>query len=87
VRDVHSLELEQLAELGLPGLLAFALLLAGGGLAARDALRRDPAAAAGVTAATLAWLLHASIDWDWQLPAVSLPALIMTGALVVISER
>ena len=38
-------------------------------------------------AAALAWLLHASIDWDWQLPAVSLPALVLAGALVVISER
>jgi hypothetical protein len=86
VRDVHSLELEQGAELGLPGLLAFAVLLAGGLLAGRDALRRDPAAAAGACAATVAWLLHASIDWDWQLPAVSLPAIVLTGALVVIAE-
>ena len=87
VRDVHSLVLEQAAELGLPGLLAFAVLLAGMLLAARDALRRDPAAAAGATAAALAWLLHASIDWDWQLPAVTLPAIVLAGALVVIAER
>jgi O-Antigen ligase len=87
VRDVHSIELEQAAELGLPGLLAFAALLAGAFLAGRTALRRDPAAAAGAVAATLAWLLHASIDWDWQIPAVSLPAVILTGALVVIAER
>ena len=87
VRDVHSIELEQAAELGLPGLLAFAVLLAGAFLAARAALRRDPAAAAGAAAAALAWLLHASIDWDWQLPAVSLPAIVLIGALVVIAER
>jgi O-antigen ligase len=87
VRDVHSLELEQAAELGLPGLLAFGLLLAGGLMAGRAALGRDAAAAAGPAAATLVWLLHASIDWDWQLPAVTLPAVVLTGALVVISER
>ena len=87
MRDVHSLELEQLAELGLVGLLALAAFLAGVLLAARTALRRDPAAAAGAAAAALVWLLHASIDWDWQLPAVSLPALVLAGALVVISER
>ena len=87
VRDVHSLELEQLAELGLVGLLALATFLGGVLLAARSALRRNPAAAAGAAAAALVWLLHASIDWDWQLPAVSLPALVLAGALVVISER
>jgi O-Antigen ligase len=87
VRDVHSIELEQAAELGLPGLLAFAALLAGAFLAGRAALQRDPAAAAGPVAATLAWLLHASIDWDWQMPAVTLPAIVLTGALVVIAER
>ena len=31
---------------------------------------REPALAAGWAAALLAWALHASIDWDWQLPAV-----------------
>ena len=77
VRDVHSIELEQAAELGLPGLLAFAVLLAGAFLAARAALRRDPAAAAGAAQPRSRWLLHASIDWDWQLPAVSLPAIVL----------
>jgi len=64
VKDVHSLELEMLAELGLPGLLALAALLAGVVLAARDVLRADAPAAAGPAAALAAWLLHASIDWD-----------------------
>ena len=89
VRDVHSLELEMLAELGLVGLLALR--------PARSAASRwphgprcgaDPAAAAGAAAAALvAWLLHASIDWDWQLPAVSPPRGRPRGALVAISER
>jgi hypothetical protein len=87
VRDVHSLELEQAAELGLPGLLAFGLFLAGALLAGAAALRRDAAAAAGPAAAALVFLLHASIDWDWQLPAVTLPAIALAGALVAISER
>jgi hypothetical protein len=86
VRDVHSLVLEQATELGLPGLLAFAVMLAGGFMAARTALRRSPAAAAGPCAVTLVWLLHASIDWDWQLPAVSLPAIALTGALILLAE-
>jgi hypothetical protein len=86
VKDVHSLELEMLAELGLPGLLAFAALLAGVVLAARDVLRADAAAAAGPAAALAAWLLHASIDWDWQFPAAALPAIVLAGALLAARE-
>ena len=87
VRDVHSIALEQAAELGLVGLALFLAVLAGALLAAAAALRRDAAAAAGAAAAALTWLLHAAIDWDWQLPAVSLPAIVLLGALVVLSER
>ena len=87
VRDVHSLELEQAAELGIAGLLALCALLAGVLLAARTALRRDPGPAAGAAAAAVVWLVHASIDWDWQLPAVTLPAIVLAGALIVLAER
>src|SRR5215207_8677316 len=69
VRDTHSLEFELAAELGLVGLLALALMLAGALGAARRALRLAPGAAAGLVAGSLVWFLHASIDWDWQLPA------------------
>ena len=82
VRDAHSLEVEMLAELGLPGLLALALVIGGAAAAARRALRTDRAVAAGATAATLTWFLHASLDWDWQLPAVSLPAVVLAGLLI-----
>ncbi len=40
-----------------------------------------PAAAAGACAGAARWFLHASIDWDWQLPAVTLPAIVLRGAL------
>jgi hypothetical protein len=86
VRDTHSLELEVAAELGLVGLAAFALMIAGVARAAREALRRRPELAAGPGAAALVWLLHATIDWDWQLPAVTLPAIVLAGALIVLSE-
>jgi O-Antigen ligase len=86
VRDVHSLEFEMAAELGLVGLLAFATMVAGVAMSARRALARHRALAAGPSAALLAWLLHASIDWDWQLPAVSLPAIALAGALIVLGE-
>ena len=54
--------------------------------AARRALRVRPVLAAGPTAACSAWLLHAMIDWDWQLPAATLPTLILVGALIAASE-
>ncbi|MFL5827679.1 MAG: O-antigen ligase family protein, partial [Thermoleophilaceae bacterium] len=87
VQNVHSLELEMAAELGIPGLIALGLTLAGVGLAARRALARRRALAVGLTGGAVVWLLHASIDWDWQLPAVSLPAVILAGALIALSER
>jgi O-antigen ligase len=87
VRDTHSLELEFAAELGLPGLLALLLLAGGVGAAARSAVRREPEVAAGAAAATLAWFVHASIDWDWQLPAVTLPAVVLAGVLLSVAER
>ena len=79
-RDAHNLYLETLAELGPVGL---ALLL--GTLAlplvALRRVRREPltAAAAGAYAA---FLLHAAVDWDWEIPAVTVPALLCAAALV-----
>ncbi len=79
--------MEIAAELGLVGLAAFALMLAGVAAAARRALRSHGGIAAGASAALVVWLLHASIDWDWQLPAVSLPAIVLAGALIAIAEE
>ena len=87
VKDTHSLELEFAADLGLVGLLGFGLAVGGVAAAARNALRDRRELAAGPLAAALVWLLHASIDWDWQLPAVTLPAIVLGGALIVIGER
>ena len=86
VLDVHSLPLEMAAELGLVGLAALLAWLAGVLLAARRALQRDRATAIGWCAAALVWVLHASIDWDWQLPAVPLPAIVLAGGLIALSE-
>jgi len=86
VLNPHSIELETAAELGIVGLLALAAMLGGVGLAARQALRRSAPMAAGWCAAGFVWLIHASIDWDWELPAVSLPAIVLAGALVALAE-
>ncbi len=86
VLEVHSLPIEMAAELGIVGLLGLVLMVTGVALAASRALRSRGAIAAGWCAALLVWLLQASIDWHWQIPAVTLPALILAGALIALSE-
>jgi len=81
-RDAHSLEIETLAELGLVGAALLALLLGGVALAARDVARRDAARVAGPAAALLAYAFHASIDWDWEMPALTLVGVALAGALL-----
>jgi hypothetical protein len=86
VRDTHSLLFEMAAELGLVGLLGLALMFGGGAATARRALMRSPALAAGPVAVLVVWSLHAMIDWDWQMPAVTLPALVLAGFLIALAE-
>jgi O-antigen ligase len=80
VRDAHSLYLETAAELGLIGLVALIAFLAGAVLATRHG---TPAA----TAALAAFALHAGLDWDWELPALSLLAILLLARLVAAQER
>jgi hypothetical protein len=82
VRDAHSLYLETLAELGAVGLLLLLLALGGIAACARAAYRADPGLAAGPCAALFAFALHAGIDWDWELPALTLVAVTLAGLLV-----
>jgi hypothetical protein len=86
VVDAHSLYLETAAELGLVGLALLAALLAGVAICARRLATRDPALAAGPCAALAALALHAGIDWDWELPALSLIALLLAG-MVIADDR
>jgi O-antigen ligase len=86
-REVHSLPLEMAVELGLPGLLGLAALVGGVAVAGRRAVRRGSPLAPGAAAVACVWGLHASIDWDWQVPAVTLPALVLAGGLVAAGEE
>jgi hypothetical protein len=83
--DAHSLYLETAAELGLAGLGLLAVFLGGVVAAARRAYRVAPAPAAGPIAALAAWTLHAGLDWDWEMPGVTLPALVLAGVLLACS--
>jgi hypothetical protein len=81
VRDAHSLYLETLAELGPLG-LAFLLCALAVPLAAIGAARSHPLAA-GALGAYVAYLVHAGIDWDWEMPAVTVAALACGIALLL----
>ena len=86
VLEVHSLPLEMATELGVPGLLGLGLFVGGVGASGRRALRRHALVAPGAGAAATVLAVHAAIDWDWQIPAVTLPALVLAGALVAAGE-
>lgn len=83
-RDAHNLYLETLAELGPVGLalLAGALVVP---LVALRAARRQPLAT-GAAAAYAAFLVHAAVDWDWEVPLVTIPALACGASLVVLAR-
>jgi len=70
--DGHSLYVEVLGELGLVGivLLASVLLLILGGFA-RLARGPDRMIGGALFAAGLTWALHAGVDWQWEMPAVT----------------
>lgn len=75
----HSVELRLLTHTGAVGFLLFAGFLAAALTAALGARRRgDPAVRMLAGAALLplvVWLVHGSIDWFWEIPALSGPAL------------
>jgi hypothetical protein len=86
-QDAHSLYIETAAELGLAGVAALVLFLGGAAAAARRAYLLEPSLTAGWIAAASVWLVHAGLDWDWEMPAVSLTAIVLTGALISRSEQ
>jgi O-antigen ligase len=80
--DAHSLYIETLAELGLVGAALLALFMGGVAVAAARLGHRDPAAAAGLAAGLVTWTVHAGLDWDWELPALTGVALVLAAAAV-----
>jgi hypothetical protein len=85
-RDAHSLYIETAAEYGVLGLAALGLTLGGVAVAALRARRRDPALTAGAIAALAAWAVHAGVDWDWEMPALTLVAVLLAGMLIAAAE-
>jgi O-antigen ligase len=81
VRDAHSLYLEVAGELGIVGvvLLAAGLMSLVAGIL-RGSHGPQRALYGAVFAAFIAWALEAGIDWQWEMPAVTLPILALAGA-------
>ncbi len=78
--DAHSLYVEMAAELGIVGLLlllAFVLLPLAG---ARHV--RSPYGATAV-GAYVVFVVHAGLDWDWEMPAVVITGLCCGGAALL----
>ena len=86
VQQPHSVPLQFLAETGIVGaLLALGcstLLLTAAAGAVRRAGGRIRPAALGLLAAALAYAVHSLYDWDWDIPALTIPALLFLGTLV-----
>ncbi len=71
--NAHSLYLQAMEELGLPGLLLLLVLVGATifGLAVRS--RGSQRALFGaLLALAVVWALHAGMDWDWEMPVVTL---------------
>jgi len=81
IRDAHNLYLETLAETGPVGLVILLVaLLAPFAVVMRARRRRLGAFACG---AYVAFLAHAAIDWDWEMPAVTVTAVFCAVAMIV----
>jgi O-antigen ligase len=80
VRDAHSLYVEALTELGPLGLL-LVLALVAVPLVVAVRRRGDPVAAIAAGAFAV-FAAHAGIDWDWEMPVVTLAGLGCAGVVV-----
>ena len=89
-RYPHSLELGVLYQTGLVGgILLFGGLAAAlaAALGTRRAAHPERAVAAAAVAVFAYWLLHASVDWFWEFPALTAPAFAMLGLAAAVAPR
>jgi hypothetical protein len=90
-RWTHSLELRLLAHTGIVG-FGICVVFLGGMIVAAVTARRDAteltAAVAGAATLPLAvWIIHGSLDWFWETPALTAPALAFAGMAATLGVR
>jgi hypothetical protein len=86
VTNAHSLYVETLAEAGVVGLvllIGFLAVVLGAAVAAVIRSRgAERTLAAGATAALVAFLVGAAVDWLWQLPVLPVAVMLVAAALL-----
>jgi hypothetical protein len=82
----HNVPLQFLAETGIVGFLLFAgaVAAAAAGIVRTLRLLDEPqaAAASALAVVTLAYILHALIDYDWDFLALTAPVMVVVGVLL-----
>ena len=90
-RYPHSLPLRALSQTGLVGAALLALALGAAVVAARRGIRARAglgAAAAGAgLGAFVYWLVHGSVDWFWEFPALGWAAIALIGIAAGLAPR
>jgi O-Antigen ligase len=78
--NAHSLYLQAMAELGVPGLVLLVVLVGAvlGGLGVRARGPRRSLYGA-LLAGGVIWTIHAGVDWDWEMPVITLPFFAAAG--------
>jgi O-antigen ligase len=88
VKDGHGLYFETLGELGIVGLLLLlTCVLTMLGVALYRFLKTKRSVYAAVFAVTLAWSIRAGVDWDWEMPSVTLFVFVLGGMVLAANRR
>ena len=89
--NAHSLYLQTMAELGIVGLVLLLIPLGAVLVGLVRAVRAAPAAGRAVPVAVLAasvmLVVHAGVDWDWEMPAVVVWFFALGGASLAVAPR
>jgi O-antigen ligase len=83
VQDAHSLYVEVLSDLGLVGAILLAGALGVPLIAMVLRRREDRVVWSAALAIVVTWLVHAGMDWDWEMPALTLPVIALLAAATV----
>jgi O-antigen ligase/polysaccharide polymerase Wzy-like membrane protein len=93
VQQPHSVPLQFLSETGVVGALlglgglVLLLLAAVRSVRRRGLIESERGTSPALVAAGIAYAVHCLYDWDWNIPAVTLPALLFIGVLAGAERR